>query len=78
VHFANLQIMNDFDLNNTYDGRFYKKQIKLNKNLLKSDKKTLARQGEKNLLELKGRLLFELRTAQAQIKEIQNNPNYEQ
>jgi len=78
VHFANLQIMNDFDLNNTYDGRFYKKQIKLNKNLLKSDKKTLARQGKKNLLELKGRLLFELRTAQAQIKEIQNNPNYEQ
>jgi hypothetical protein len=70
--------MNDFDLNNTYDSRFYKKQIKLNKNLLKSDKKTLARQGEKNLLELKGRLLFELRTAQAQIKEIQNNPNYEQ
>jgi len=78
VHFANLQIMNDFDLNNTYDSRFYKKQIKLNKNLLKSDKKTLARQGKKNLLELKGRLLFELRTAQAQIKEIQNNPNYEQ
>ena len=78
MHFANLQIMNDFDLNNTYDSRFYKKQIKLNKNLLKSDKKTLARQGKKNLLELKGRLLFELRTAQAQIKEIQNNPNYEQ
>ena len=78
MHFANLQIMNDFSLNNTYDGQFYKKQIKLNKNLLKSDKKTLARQGEKNLLELKGRLLFELRTAQAQIKEIQNNPNYEQ
>ena len=78
MHFANLQIMNDFNLNNTYDSQFYKKQIKLNKNLLKSDKKTLARQGEKNLLELKGRLLFELRTAQAQIKEIQNNPNYEQ
>ncbi len=78
MHFANLQIMNDFDLNNTYDSRFYKKQIKLNKNLLKSDKKTLARQGEKNLLELKGRLLFELRTAQSEIKEILNNPNYEQ
>ena len=69
--------MNDFDLNNTYDGRFYKKQIKLNKNLLKSDKKTLARQGEKNLLELKGRLLFELRAAQSEIKEILNNLNYE-
>ena len=61
-----------------YDDAFYSKQINLNKNLLKSNKKTLARQGEKNLLELKGRLLFELRTAKAQIKEIQNNPNYEQ
>ena len=61
-----------------YDDAFYSKQINLNKNLLKSDKKTLARQGEKNLLELKGRLLFELRTAKAQIKEIENNPNYEQ
>lgn len=61
-----------------YDDAFYSKQINLNKNLLKSNKKTLARQGEKNLLELKGRLLFELRTAKAQIKEIENNPNYEQ
>ena len=61
-----------------YSSKFYSDQIKLNKNLLNSDKKTLARQGKKNLLELKGRLLFELRTAQAQIKEIQNNPNYEQ
>ena len=61
-----------------YSSKFYSNQINLNKNLLKSGKKTLARQGEKNLLELKGRLLFELRTAQAQIKEIQNNPNYEQ
>jgi hypothetical protein len=61
-----------------YDDAFYSKQINLNKNLLKSDKKTLARQGEKNLLELKGRLLFELRTAKAQIKEIENNSNYEQ
>jgi len=60
-----------------YDNVFYSKQINLNKNLLKSDKKTLARQGEKNLLELKARLLFELRTAQSQIKEILNNPNYE-
>jgi hypothetical protein len=60
-----------------YSNKFYSDQINLNKNLLKSDKKTLARQGEKNLLELKGRLLFELRTAQSQIKEILNNPNYE-
>ena len=60
-----------------YSSNFYSDQINLNKNLLKSDKITLARQGEKNLLELKGRLLFELRTAQSQIKEIVNNPNYE-
>ena len=60
-----------------YSSKFYSDQINLNKNLLKSDKLTLARQGEKNLLELKGRLLFELRTAQSQIKEIVNNPNYE-
>jgi hypothetical protein len=61
-----------------YDDTFYATQIKLNKNLLNSDKRTLRRQGEKNLLELKGRLLFELRTAQSQIKEVLNNPNYEQ
>jgi|TARA_R110000744_G_scaffold117550_1_gene219806 hypothetical protein len=60
-----------------YSSKFYSDQINLNKNLLNSNKKTLARQGEKNLLELKGRLLFELRTAQSQIKEIVNNPNYE-
>ena len=60
-----------------YDDTFYATQIKLNKNLLNSDKRTLRRQGEKNLLELKARLLFELRTAQSQIKEILNNPNYE-
>ena len=70
--------MKEFTSNNTYDDKFYKQQIKLNKNLLNSDKKTLSRQGEKNLLELKGRLLFELRTAQSEIKEILNNPNYEQ
>ena len=69
--------MKEFTSNNTYDDKFYKQQIKLNKNLLNSDKKTLARQGEKNLFELKARLLFELRTAQSQIKEILNNPNYE-
>ena len=61
-----------------YDDTFYSKQINLNKNLLKSDKKKKRKRGTKNLLELKGRLLFELRTAKAQIKEIQNNPNYEQ
>jgi len=70
--------MKEFTSNNTYDDKFYKQQIKLNKNLLNSDKKTLSRQGEKNLLELKGRLLFELRAAQSEIKEILNNPNYEQ
>jgi hypothetical protein len=69
--------MKEFTSNNTYDDKFYKQQIKLNKNLLNSDKKTLSRQGEKNLLELKGRLLFELRAAQSEIKEILNNLNYE-
>ena len=61
-----------------YDDTFYSKQINLNKNLLKSRKKKKRKQGTQNLLELKGRLLFELRTAKAEIKEIQNNPNYEQ
>ena len=61
-----------------YDDTFYSKQINLNKNLLKSSKKKKRKQGTQNLLELKGRLLFELRTAKAEIKEIQNNPNYEQ
>ena len=61
-----------------YDDTFYSNKINLNKNLLKSRKPTLRREGKKNLLELKGRLLFELRTAQSQIKEILNNPNYEQ
>ena len=61
-----------------YDDTFYSKQINLNKNLLISGKKKKRKQGTQNLLELKGRLLFELRTAKAQIKEIQNNPNYEQ
>ena len=60
-----------------YSDIFYSDQINLNKNLLKSSNKTLRKQGEKNLLELKGRLLFELRTAQSQIKEVLNNPNYE-
>ena len=60
-----------------YSDIFYSDQINLNKNLLKSSKKTLRKQGEKNLLELKGRLLFELRTAQSQIKEVLNNPDYE-
>tara|TARA_R110000751_G_scaffold8532_1_gene33428 strand:+ start:824 stop:1012 length:189 start_codon:yes stop_codon:yes gene_type:complete len=60
-----------------YNSNFYSDQINLNKNLLNSNKKTLRKQGEKNLLELKGRLLFELRTAQSQIKEILNNPDYE-
>ena len=45
--------------------------------LLNSSKKTLRKQGEKNLLELKGRILFELRTANKQITNILNKPNYE-
>jgi hypothetical protein len=56
------------------NNNFYDEQIQLNIKLLNSNKKTLRRQGEKNLLELKGRVKFELRTAQNQIKKILNNP----
>jgi len=61
-----------------YSDKFYSKQIKLNKNLLKSDKKKKRKRGAKNLLELRGRLLFELRTAKNEINKILNNPNYEE
>ena len=67
--------MNDFSLNNTYDGQFYKKQIKLNKNLLKFGKPKQRKKAEKKLIELRGRLKFELRTANSQIKEILNKLN---
>ena len=69
--------MNDFSSNNTYDNKFYKQQIKLNKNLLKFGKPNQRKTAEKDLIELRGRLKFELRTANNQIKEILNNPNYE-
>jgi hypothetical protein len=75
VHFATLQIMNDFSLNNTYDGQFYKKQIKLNKNLLKFGKPNQRKKARKDLTELQGRLKFEIRTANNQIKEILNKLN---
>ncbi len=61
-----------------YSDKFYSDQIKLNKNLLKSDKKKKRKRGAKNLLELRGRLLFELRTAKNEINKILNNPNYEE
>ena len=67
--------MNDFSLNNTYDGKFYKKQIKLNKNLLKFGKHNQRKKAEKDLIELRGRLKFELRTTNNQIKEILNKLN---
>ena len=60
-----------------YNDTFYDKQIQSNIKLLNSSKKTLRKQGEKNLLELKGRILFELRTANKQITNILNKPNYE-
>ena len=69
--------MNDLCLNNTYDNKFYKQQIKFNKNLLKFGKPDQRKKAEKDLIELRGRLKFELRTANSQIKEILNNPNYE-
>ena len=61
-----------------YSDKFYSDQIKLNKNLLKSDKKKKRKRAIRNLLELKGRLKSELRTAQNQINKILNNPNYEE
>lgn len=60
-----------------YDEQFYDNEINLNKNLLKFGDKKQRKQAEKNLLELRGRLLFELRTANNQINNILNNPNYE-
>lgn len=81
MHFSAFDLASNYERFFTkysmYSSKFYSEQINLNKNLLKSDKKTLVRQGAKNLLELKGRLLFELRTAQSQIKEVLNNPDYE-
>ena len=59
------------------DNKFYSKEINLNKNLLKSDKKKKRKRAVRNLLELRGRLLFELRTAKNEINNILNNPNYE-
>lgn len=67
--------MNDFCSNNTYDDKFYEKQIKLNKNLLKFGKPKQRKKAEKKLIELQGRLKFELRTANSQIKEILNKLN---
>jgi|TARA_B100000131_G_scaffold245112_1_gene237873 hypothetical protein len=60
-----------------YDDKFYGNEINLNKNLLKFGDKKQRKQAKKNLLELRGRLLFELRTANDQINNILNNPNYE-
>tara|TARA_R100000742_G_C4228110_1_gene50288 strand:- start:340 stop:525 length:186 start_codon:yes stop_codon:yes gene_type:complete len=60
------------------DDKFYSDEIKLNKNLLKSDKKKKRKRAIRNLLELRGRLLFELRTAKNEINNILNNPNYEE
>lgn len=60
-----------------YDDKFYADEINLNKNLLKFGDKKQRKQAKKNLLELRGRLLFELRTANDQINNILNNPNYE-
>ena len=60
-----------------YNDKFYADEINLNKNLLKFGDKKQRKQAKKNLLELRGRLLFELRTANDQINNILNNPNYE-
>ena len=64
--------MNDFSLNNTYDSKFYKQQIKFNINLLKFGKPRERKKAKENLVELKGRLLFEIRTAKNQISRLTN------
>ena len=60
-----------------YNEEFYDNEINLNKNLLKFGDKKQRKQAEKNLLELRGRLMVELRIANKQIKDILDNPNYE-
>jgi len=58
-----------------YDNIFYSKEIKKNINLFKFGTKRERKQAEKKLIELRGRLKFELRTANNQIKEILNKLN---
>jgi hypothetical protein len=60
-----------------YSDDFYNQEIQSNIKLLNSNKKKKRKLAEKNLLELKGRLKYELRAAQNQINKILNNPNYE-
>ena len=60
-----------------YNEEFYDNEINLNKNLLKFGDNKQRNQAKKNLLELRGRLMVELRIANKQIKDILDNPNYE-
>jgi|TARA_B100000085_G_scaffold261882_1_gene266597 hypothetical protein len=60
-----------------YNEEFYDNEINLNKNLLKFGDDKQRNQAKKNLLELRGRLMVELRIANKQIKDILDNPNYE-
>ena len=60
-----------------YNEEFYDNEINLNKNLLKFGDEKQRKQAEKNLLELRGRLMVELRIANKQINKILNDPNYE-
>ena len=60
-----------------YNEEFYDNEINLNKNLLKFGDDKQRNQAKKNLLELRSRLMVELRIANKQIKDILDNPNYE-
>ena len=60
-----------------YNEEFYDNEINLNKNLLKFGDNKQRNQAKKNLLELRSRLMVELRIANKQIKDILDNPNYE-
>ncbi len=69
--------MNDNVSNIIYDDKFYKDQIKFYKNLLKNGDAKAKSKATKALLNLKGKLKFELRAAQNEIDKIINNSNYE-
>ncbi len=69
--------MNDNTSNIIYNDKFYSDQTKFYKNLLKNGDDDAKSKAEKALLNLRGKLQFELRQANKQINKILNGPNYE-
>ena len=64
--------MNDNTSNIIYNDKFYNDQIKFYKNLLKNGDDDAKSKAEKALLNLRGKLQFELRQANKQINKILN------